>query len=121
MRWKSERTDEFEEWWATLTDLEQNEVLSSIEVLEETGPCTGRPFVDSVKGSSHSNMKELRATRTIRIFFAFDRRRVAMLLTGGDKAGKIKRFYRQMVPKADRIYDAHLRKITKGAFENGQW
>jgi hypothetical protein len=94
MRWKSERTHEFEEWWETLTELEQNEVFSSIELLEETGPSTGRPSVDSVKGSRHSNLKELRATRTIRVFFAFDPRRVAILLIGGDKAGKTKRFYR---------------------------
>jgi hypothetical protein len=66
-------------------------------------------------------MKELRVTRTVRVFFAFDPRRVAILLIGGDKAGKTKRFYRQMVSKADRIYDAHLRRITKGASENGRW
>jgi hypothetical protein len=121
MRWSTERTKEFEEWWATLTKLDRRLILSSIESLEESGPATGRPTVDSVKGSRHSNLKELRATRTIRIFFAFDPRRVAMLLIGGDKAGETKRFYRQMIPKADRIYDAHLRQITKGAFENGQW
>jgi hypothetical protein len=92
MRWKSERTDEFEEWWATLTKMERRLVLSSIQSLEESGPATGRPTVDSVKGSRHSNMKELRATRTIRIFFAFDPRRVAMLLIGGDKAGKDQAF-----------------------------
>jgi hypothetical protein len=120
MRWKSERTDEFEEWWATLTKMERRLVLSSIQSLEESGPATGRPTVDSVKGSRHSNMKELRATRTIRIFFAFDPRRVAMLLIGGDKTGKTKRFYRQMVSKADKIYDVHLRRITKGASENGK-
>jgi hypothetical protein len=120
MRWKMERTDEFEEWWETLTELEQNEVATSIEVLEETGPATGRPTVDSVKGSRHPNMKELRATRTVRVFFAFDPRRVAILLIGGDKAGKTKRFYRQMVPKADRIYDTHLQRFRKGATNNGQ-
>jgi hypothetical protein len=114
MRWKTERTDEFEEWWETLTDREQNEVLSAIELLEEAGPSAGRPSVDSVKGSRHSNMKELRASRTIRAFFAFDPRRVAILLIGGDKAGRTKRFYREMVPKADRIYDAHLRRNMTG-------
>lgn len=66
-------------------------------------------------------MKELRATRTVRIFFAFDPRRVAILPIGGDKAGKTKRFYRQMISKADRIYDAHLRRITKGADDSGRW
>ena len=121
MRWKIERMDEFEEWWETLSELQQSEALSAIEVLEEEGPSTGRPFADSLKGSRHSNMKELRATRTVRIFFAFDPRRVAILLIGGDKAGKTKRFYRQMISKADRIYDGHLRRITKGADDNGRW
>jgi len=120
MRWATERTNEFEEWWASLTELEQNEVTTSIEILEESGPSTGRPTVDSVKGSKHPNMKELRATRTVRVFFAFDPRRVAILLIGGDKAGKAKRFYRQMVAKADQIYDAQLRCIRKGAPDNGQ-
>jgi hypothetical protein len=121
MRWKTERTNEFEEWWETLSELEQSEALSSIELLEEGGPRTGRPSVDSVKGSRHSNMKELRVTRTTRVFFAFDPRRVAILLIGGDKAGRTKRFYRQMISKADRIYDAHLRLTMKGADNNGRW
>jgi hypothetical protein len=120
MRWQTERTDAFEEWWETLTELERNEVTTSIEILEESGPPTGRPTVDSVKGSKHPNMKELRATRTVRVFFAFDPRRVAILLIGGDKAGRTKRFYRQMVAKADKTYDAHLRRIRKGATSNGQ-
>ena len=60
------------------------------------------------------------ATQTIRIFFAFDPRRKAVLLIGGDKAGNAKRFYRQMVAKADRIYAAHLARIEKGAPEDGR-
>ena len=121
MRWATTRTEEFNEWWETLTVSEQRKVDSHLEVLEEIGPGLGRPLVDSVEGSRHSNLKELRATRTIRVFFAFDPRRVAVLLIGGDKSGKTKRFYRQMVSRADRIYDAHLRRITKGATENGRW
>ena len=64
-------------------------------------------------------MKELRSTRTIRVFFAFDPRRKAILLIGGDKAGATKRFYRQMISKADRIYDAHLARFEKGAPVDG--
>ncbi len=120
MRWKTERTDEFKKWWETLTELEQSEALTSIEVLEESGPTLGRPTVDSVKGSRHPNLKEMRANRTIRIFFAFDPRRVAALLIGGDKAGRTKRFYRNMIPEADKIYDAHLKRIRKGKAEDGQ-
>jgi hypothetical protein len=70
-------------------------------------------LVDSVEGSKHSNMKELRVTQTMRIFFAFDPRRVAILLIGGDKAGKTKRFYGRMIPVADRIFDRHLQTTTE--------
>jgi len=80
--------------------------------------CAGRPYVDSVKGSRYLNMKELRPTPTIRIFFAFDPRRMAVLLIGGDKAGKTKRFYRQMISKADKVYDAHLRRIKEEPSKN---
>lgn len=108
MGWEAARTPEFDEWWERLTDSEQRRVVASVEALEELGPTAGRPLVDSVHGSRHSNMKELRVGKTIRIFFAFDPHQVAILLIGGDKAGKTKRFYRQMVRMADRIYQAHL-------------
>jgi hypothetical protein len=104
-----------------LNALQRKEVYSSIKVLEEVGPGAGRPTIDSVKGSKHPNLKELRATRTIRVLFAFDPRRIAILLVGGDKAGKTKRFYRQMIAKADRAYDLHLRDIEKGVSKNGKW
>jgi hypothetical protein len=119
MQWTTERTKEFDEWWETLSRPERRRVLSSIEELEEGGPNMGRPLVDTVKGSRFLNMKELRPTRTIRVFFAFDPRRMAVLLIGGDKAGKTKRFYRQMVGQADKIYAAHLRRIEKGAARDG--
>jgi hypothetical protein len=108
MSWEAARTPEFDEWWVGLTDSEQRRVVASVEALEELGPTAGRPLVDSVQGSRHSNMKELRVGKTIRIFFAFDPHQVAILLIGGDKAGKTKRFYKQMVRKADRIYKEHL-------------
>jgi hypothetical protein len=120
MRCKTERTDEFEKWWEALSDAERRQALSSIEALEVSGPNMGRPFVDSVKGSRYPNMKELRTNETVRVFFAFDPRRVAILLIGGDKAGKTRRFYRQMISTADRIYDAHLRRLMKGASSNAE-
>ncbi len=119
MRWSTEPTDEFSKWFASLTRFEQQKVGASIEDLKEMGPSCGRPLVDTVRGSNHANMKELRATRTIRVFFAFDRRRKAVLLIGGDKAGKTRRFYRQMITKADKIYDAHLRRIDEEASKDG--
>jgi hypothetical protein len=115
VRWSAERTDEFDQWWKTLTKPGKRKVSGYVEILKETGPNAGRPLCDSVKGSRHSNMKELRVPGTIRVLFAFDPRRVAMLLIGGDKAGKTKRFYRQMVPKADKLYDVHLQRTKEGA------
>jgi hypothetical protein len=118
MRWKTEGTREFKEWWETLPESEQRQIIFCVEVLREEGPNAGRPYVDSVKGSRYLNMKELRPTSTIRVFFAFDPRRMAVLLIGGDKRGKSKRFYRQMISKADKIYDAHLRRIEEEQVKN---
>jgi len=119
MRWTAGRSDEFKKWWETLTDSEKRKVAISLNDLTMRGPHAGRPLVDTVNGSRHPNMKELRATKTIRVFFAFDPRRKAVLLIGGDKAGKVNRFYRQMIAKADKIYDAHLRRIEEEASRNG--
>jgi hypothetical protein len=119
MRWTAERSDEFKKWWETLTESERRKVAISLDELKTRGPNAGRPLVDTVNGSRHPNMKELRATKTIRVFFAFDPRRKAVLLIGGNKAGKTKRFYRQMIAKADKIYDAHLQRIEEEASRNG--
>lgn len=119
MRWSTEPTNEFEDWWGTLTDSEQRKLAISLGDLKMRGPNAGRPLVDTVVGSRHPNMKELRPTKTIRVFFAFDPRRKAVLLIGGDKAGQTKRFYRRMIAKADKIYDAHLWRIEEEASRNG--
>lgn len=115
MAWEVEFTDEFEEWWATLTDDEQADVSASVSLLETHGPQLPRPHADTVKGSKHSNMKELRTQsggKPLRTFFAFDPRRTAILLIGGDKTGD-KRFYEQMVPIADQLFDDYLEEIRK--------
>jgi hypothetical protein len=70
--WAAERTDEFDEWWEGLTDQEQRKVVASVEALQELGPSAGRPLADTVEGSRHPNMKELRIAQTMRVFFAFD-------------------------------------------------
>jgi len=115
MAWEVEFTDEFEEWWATLTDDEQTDVSASVALLEIHGPQLPRPHADTVKGSKHSNMKELRTQsggKPLRTFFAFDPRRTAILLIGGDKTGE-KRFYERMVPIADQLFDDYLEEIRK--------
>lgn len=108
MGWSAERTEAFDGWWDTLTEPDQRKIVASVEALLVKGPTAGRPLVDSVKHSRYSNMKELRVTRTMRVFFAFDPAQTAVLLIGGSKSGNTKRFYRQMIQKADDIYDRYL-------------
>jgi hypothetical protein len=115
VEWLVEFTDEFELWWNSLSEEEQEDVRSSVKVLQQRGPSLGRPHVDSVAGSRYPNMKELRtqhAGRPYRTLFAFDPRRVAILLIGGDKTGN-NRWYDEFVPLADKIYDAHLKEIAE--------
>lgn len=113
--WEVEFTDEFRQWWQTLTDDEQESVLAGVILLRQLGPFLGRPHADAVKGSRHSNMKELRTQhrgRALRTLFAFDPRRRAILLIGGDKTAD-DRFYARMIPRADRLYDEHLRELHR--------
>ncbi|MCG8435715.1 MAG: type II toxin-antitoxin system RelE/ParE family toxin [Gammaproteobacteria bacterium] len=115
MEWDVEYTDEFAVWWESLTAIEQADVAGGVEALSKRGPHLGRPYVDSVVGSRHSNMKELRTQSSgnpLRTFFAFDPRRAAILLIGGDKTGD-KRFYDRMIPIADDLYDEHLEELRK--------
>ena len=106
-------TDEFFDWWQSLSDSQQDALQTSIELLESNGPFLGRPHADTVKGSRHGNMKELRTQcrgKPLRTFFASDPRRSAILLIGGDKTGD-SRFYDKMIPLADALYDAYLREL----------
>ena len=113
--WHIEQTNEFESWWRELDSDEQEAIVRSVQILRSDGPSVGRPVGDTVKGSRFANMKELRTQhrgRPIRTLFAFDPRRIAILLIGGDKTGD-KRFYERMIPIADRLYDAHLQSIRR--------
>lgn len=114
MPWEVEFTDEFEEWWEALESSEQEDVRVAVDALEERGPQLGRPFADTLRGSRHANMKELRPPEgNIRVFFALDPRRMAVLLIGGDKTGRWKEFYRWMIPVADDLYDEHLKELRE--------
>ncbi|HEV2315448.1 MAG TPA: type II toxin-antitoxin system RelE/ParE family toxin [Candidatus Acidoferrales bacterium] len=110
--------DEFEPEFHALHEDVRTEILAFAIVLEQFGPQLGRPRVDTLKGSRHTNMKELRfsaAGGEWRVAFAFDRRRKAILLVAGDKSGgSEKRFYRELIRKADQRFDAHLARIGKG-------
>lgn len=110
--WEVEYTDQFEAWWHTLFEQEQEAVTAAVEALEYRGPALGRPFVDILQASRHPNMKELRPRGGhIRVIFAFDPRRTAILLIGGDKTGQWESWYQEMVPIADSLYDEHLAAI----------
>ena len=120
MAWAIEFTDEFAQWWYSLDEDEQEDVAASVIILRERGPTLGRPHADAVVGSRYPNMKELRtqhAGRPYRTLFAFDPRRVAILLIGGDKTGN-NRWYEEFVPRADEIYAEHLREIENEISEN---
>src|SRR5688500_4485354 len=113
--WVVASTGEFDQWFATLEEQARVTVAAKIELLEVFGPQLGRPHADTLKGSKHANMKELRAdtgVAVLRVAFAFDPERSAILLIGGDKAGvNQKRFYKQLIKRADAIYDRHLEWI----------
>lgn len=111
--WEVEYTDEFGDWWDQLDPDEQESIAASVELLRQLGPHLPRPHADTLKRSRHSNMKELRTQhegRPLRTLFAFDPRRCAILLIGGDKTG-VSRFYERMIPLADDLYDVHLETL----------
>ena len=110
--------DEFKPEFDALHENVRTEVLALSLVIQEFGPQLGRPRVDTLKGSRHANMKELRfsaAGGEWRVAFAFDPRRRAILLVAGDKSGgSERRFYRELIRKADDRFDAHLARIRRG-------
>ena len=113
--WAVATTDDFDGWFASLGEEGQAEVMARVELLKLLGPRLARPHADTLNGSRHANMKELRADtsdKVMRIAFAFDPNRAAILLVAGDKSGvSQKRFYKQLIAKADELYDAHLARI----------
>ncbi len=102
-------------WLASLDNDSREQVVAAIELLEDRGPQLGRPIVDTVSSSRHRNMKELRpgsSGRTeLRILFAFDPVREAIMLIAGDKSGSWKRWYARNIPRADDLFDEHLRRL----------
>jgi hypothetical protein len=109
---KVEYTGAFGSWWKQLTEDEQERIAAAVELLQEVGPSLGRPIVDTLEGSRHPNMKELRPRGGhLRVLFAFDPRRTAILLMGGDKSGQWSRWYERAIPAADDLYDEHLQTL----------
>jgi hypothetical protein len=105
-------TPELRTWLKTLTPERANRVSAAMDAVDAGGPTQGRPLVDRIKGSRHHNMKEVR-TGTLRVLFVFDQGGPLMLL-GGDKRGAWRDWYRENVPRAEKIYDHYLRGNGKG-------
>ncbi len=113
MAWEVAFTDEFENWWNSLPEEEQDEIDAKVELLEEFGPTLPRPHADTIATSRHKNMRELRGKvreRHLRVLYAFDPRRTALLLLGGDKTGD-PNWYERNVPRADDLFDRHLEEL----------
>jgi hypothetical protein len=117
MEWKVEFHEAFESEFDELDVQVQDDLLAKVLMLEQFGPRLGRPQVDTLQGSRHGNMKELRFTAgdgVWRVAFAFDPDRCAILLVAGDKSGgSQKRFYKQLIEKADRRFESHLARLRK--------
>jgi hypothetical protein len=115
MAFEVEFTEEFEAWWNGLDEEEQDSVAYSVRLLEERGPALRRPHVGTLSSSQFPNMKELRVQhhgRPYRILFAFDPRRVALLLLGGDKTGD-SRWTAEAIARADELYTSHLAELEE--------
>jgi hypothetical protein len=115
VEWEVEYTDEFEAWWGGLSEAEQEDVAAYVTLLEKKGPTLPYPYSSDIRGARHTHMRELRVQhkgRPYRVLYAFDPRRAAILLIGGDKTGD-DRWYDTNVPLADEIYDRHLAALKK--------
>ena len=121
MKWEVEYTNEFGEWWESLNEDEQTSVAASVALLEERGPSLGHPHSSGINGSKHGHMRELRTQhqgKPLRTLYAFDPRRSAILLIGGNKTGD-DRWYVTHVPIADLLYDEHLEQLRKEGLIDG--
>jgi hypothetical protein len=105
-------TVQAEAWLMSLGDDDYDSIMARIELLEEHGPGLGRPVVDSIRGSRHANMKELRAG-SMRALFAFDPLRRAIVLVGGDKRDDWTSWYERNIPLADDLLDAHVDSLRE--------
>lgn len=106
-----------EAWLLALSEDDYDLIIAALEVLQDEGPMLGRPLVDTIKGSRHKNMKELRpgsgGRSEIRILFAFDPKRPAILLVAGDQSRDWNRWYKLHIPIADQRFDDHLSTLRR--------
>jgi hypothetical protein len=115
MSWDVEATDEFGTWFGGLSEVDQDAIDFTVDLLIDLGPSLRFPHSSGISGSRHAHMRELRVQsggKPLRILYAFDPRRFAILLIGGDKTGD-DRFYLRIIPVADELYDEHLRELRR--------
>jgi len=115
MNWDVENTDEFGNWFVKLGEADQDAICFTVELLTAQGPGLRFPHSSGIGNSRHPHMRKLRiqsAGKPLRVFYAFDPRRAAILLIGGDKTGD-GRFYERMIPIADELYDVHLSELKQ--------
>src|SRR5579871_2554991 len=114
--WEIEGTDAFRAWYETLEEPEWSAVNVAVDALARVGPGLRRPRVGHITGSRLANMRELVVpyrNRNLRVLFAFDPRRTAILLLGGDKTDRWEEWYEENVPRADDLYDTYLTELKK--------
>lgn len=112
--WEIELTDQAKGWLLSLDDDSYDSMAAVLGALEVSGPTLGRPSVDSISGSRHHNMKELRSVGgNLRALFCFDPRRTAIVLLGGDKTSDWTGWYERNIRIADDLYDEYLNEIKK--------
>ena len=119
--WEVEYTDEFEDWWMSLAQAQQEALDDRVMLLAERGPHLGRPVVGKITGSRRPSMKELRAAKggALRVLFAFDPRRHAILLLGGDKTDRWQEWYERAISRTDDRYDTHLEGLISEGLLDG--
>lgn len=113
--WEVEYTDEFGQWWGILTEDEQVDVAACVGLLEQHGPDLRFPYSSGINGAKYTHLRELRTQhqgKPYRVLYAFDPRRTAILLIGGNKTGD-DRWYDVHVKKADDLYETHLKSLKK--------
>ena len=118
MSWNVEYTDEFGEWWFSLDESEQDSIAVIVTLLEQKGPYLPFPYNSGIERSRHNHMRELRTQHKgnpYRVLYAFDPRRSAILLIGGNKAGNT-RWYDEYIPIADKLYDEHLKLLENEGY-----
>jgi hypothetical protein len=113
--WNVEYTREFEAWWNGLERGQQAAISVRVDLLAASGPNLRRPVVGTIAGSELANLKELRCASdgSLRVLFAFDPRRTAILLLGENKAGRWRQWYKEAIPAAERIYRTYLAELRE--------